>query len=164
MVESLSPLLDLINATWDIASRYIAKHQDREWTPQFVVETANGERCIFVVPWRNESEKAAALVMLGLEFRMKGVKRYVLSSEAWMAQYGSEPGEDFQMPSQHPDRIEILQCIGVDPEAGEILQYHAEITHIGKRRKLRERKVAPYNSFSGRMTELLGPVTRKPAN
>jgi hypothetical protein len=164
MTETLSPLLTLLDANWDIASHYIAKHQDREWTPQFIAETASGERLMFLTPWRSEAEKAAFLIMLGLTFREKGVKRYVLSCEAWMAQYEGPPSEDLVMPSERPDRIEILQCIGVDAEAGEILQYHAEITRVGRRRKLGERRVAPYNSFSGRMTELLGPVVGKAVN
>jgi hypothetical protein len=164
MLKPLSPLLSLLDANWDIASQYIAKHHDREWVSQFVAETASGERMIFITPWRNEGEKAALLIMLGLTFREKGVKRYVLSCEAWMAQYDGPPSDDLVMPSKRPDRIEILQCIGVDPEAGEILQYHAEITRVGKRRKLGERRVAPYNSFSGRMTELLGPVVGKAVN
>lgn len=164
MTESLSPLLTLLDANWEIASRYIAKHQDREWAPQFIAETATGERMMFLTPWRNEADKAATLIMLGLTFREKGVKRYVLSCEAWAAQYDGPLGDDLVMPSKRPDRIEILQCIGVDPEAGEILQYQAEIIRVGKRRKLGERTVAPCNSFSGRMTELLGPVVRKAVN
>lgn len=162
--QTLSPLLSLINATWEIASSYIAKHHDREWMPQFVAETAGGERLIFLTPWRDEADKAATLIMLGLTMQAKGVKRYVLSSEAWMAQYEGEPGANFQMPSERRDRVEILQCVGVDPGAGEILQYHAEIIRAGKRRRLGERRVAPYNSFSGRMTELLGPVARSAVN
>lgn len=102
--------------------------------------------------------------MLGLTFRAKAMKRYVLSSEAWMAQETGKPGADFVMPSKRPDRIEVLQCIGVDPEAGEIMQYHAEIIRVGKRRRVGNRNVAPYASFSGRMTELLGPVSRPHAN
>jgi hypothetical protein len=164
MTESLSPLLTLIDANWALASQYIAKHHDREWMPQFVAETGDGERLIFLTPWTDERDKVATLIMLGLTFREKGVKRYVLSSEAWMAQYEGKPDADFIMPSKRPDRVEILQCVGVDAEAGEILQYQAEIIRVGKRRRLGERRVAPYNSFSGRMTELLGPVAIRPVN
>ena len=164
MEQTLSPLLSLIEANWDIASCYIAKHHDREWCAQFIAETAEGERLTFFTPWRNEEEKAATLIMLGLTFREKGVKRYVLSSEVWMAEYEGKSGENFVMPVNRPDRIEALQCIGVDPEAGEILQYHAEIIRNGRRRKLGERKAATHNSMSGRMTELLGPVTKKAVN
>jgi len=164
MTAPLSPLLTLLDANWDIAAKYIAKHQDREWISQFVAETASGERLIFLTPWRNEADKAATLIMLGLEFREKGVKRYVLSSEMWMAQNEGPPADDFVMPRDRPDRIEALLCIGVDPEAGEILQYHAEIIRVGKRRKLGERKAAAHANFSGRMTELLGPVALQPVN
>jgi hypothetical protein len=164
MEQALSPLMSLIDANWDIACRYINEHPDREWMPQFIAETASGKRLMYLTPWRNEEHKAATLIMLGLTFQQEGVKRYVLSSETWMAQYEGELGENFQMPSKRPDRVEILQCVGVDAEAGEILQYHAEIIRVGKRRRLGERKVAEYNSFSGRMTELLGPIARKAVN
>lgn len=164
MEQTLSPLLTLIDTTWDMASRYIAKHHDREWMPQFVAETATGERTVFLTPWRDEADKVATLLMLGLTFRAKGIKRYVLSSEAWMAKDVGEPSANFVMPSKRPDRMEVLQCIGVDPEAGEIMQYHAPIIRVGKRRRVGERNVAPYACFSGRMTELLGPVALRPVN
>jgi hypothetical protein len=166
--QTLSPLLALMNDAWNAAANYIAQHPDREWTSQFCTENASGERFIYLCPWRNEAEKSALLMVLRDQFQRTGVKRYVLASETWMAQQDgtTQPGDPgFQMPRDRPDRIEALMVVGVDPEAGEVLQYHAEIIAKGRRRKLKPRESAPYaGGFSGRMVELLGPIVKRAVN
>jgi hypothetical protein len=167
--QSLSPLLTLMNDAWKTAESYIAQYPDREWTSQFCTEDANGARCIYLAPWRNEREKVMTLTLLSDQFRRGGVKRYVLASEVWMARYdgGGDPRTTpgFQMPPARSDRVEALMIIGVDPQAGEVLQFNAEIVRKGRRRTLKPRESVPYTGgFSGRMIELLGPVVRQAVN
>ncbi len=166
---SLSPLADLMALSWKAASYYIAAHPKREIAPQFCAETQHGQRMVMMTPWRNEDDKRFMLEMLRHKFRELGVRRYVLSVEAYMAEYSDGPTDpndpDFVMPSKRDDRVEILIILGVDPDAGEILQYHAKILNRNGRRKLAERVAEPHSTtMEGRMTTLLGPVIRRTVN
>jgi hypothetical protein len=165
MTESLSPLLTLMEMQWEMAKRYFSENPKKECAPQFLAETADRKRMVILAPWGSEAEKVALLTMLKWKFVQHEVKRYVMCSEAWVARYDADKDDpNFKMPSEHPERVEILMLIGVDAEAGEILQYHAEIKHRNGKRSLGERITLPYGGFEGRVTELLGPIAKRTVN
>ncbi len=166
---SLSPLATLMELSWKAASSYIAAHPNRQVAPPISAETADGQRIIMMTPWRNEDDKRVMLEMLRHKFRELGVRRYVLSVEAYMAEYSEGPKDPndpaFVMPNKRTDRVEILMIVGVDPAAGESLQYNTKILRRNGRRTLAEREVLPHSAaMEGRMTTLLGPVTPRTVN
>lgn len=158
--QTLSPLLKLVDHGWEFARSYIADN-NQELTPQFIAENDKGEIEVYVVPWQGDAEKDAALEFLRRQFAERNIKRYVLLSEAWMVKlpHGPFPPPNIR-PSEQPDRQQVLMVTGVDPEAGEILSYTAEIID-GPPREVLPKQAMPM-SMAGRMTELLGPV-REPS-
>lgn len=154
---SLSPLHNLMESGWSFALSYIDE-EGEELVPQFLGQDDDGTISVYVCPWSSEDEKAWAIKEVAKHFAEHKVKRYVLLSEAYRAAY--DKGSDGEMrPSEHPDREEVLMVLGVDPEAGEALQYFATITKDADgKRKVGDRDVIPMdNTIGGRMLELLGP-------
>lgn len=163
--SDLSPLLTLMNQSWDAAAAGIATESQLQ---VFTAQTAEGDLGIYVVPARNEAEKTVALTLLSLRFAAQRVKRYTVHCECWMAMTSdpdpkhSDPEHpDFIRVSKRPDRIEALWLAGVDPEAGEIMVYWAPIRQVDGERALGEREqtmVGEKFKLGGRALELLGPV------
>jgi len=81
--------------------------------PTFVLERGNGEIVIFCTAWENETHKEITVLALRAIMREDKVERYSFISEAWLAV--AKPGTehldrlpDDEMPSQRPDRVEVV--------------------------------------------------------
>lgn len=160
--KDLSPLHALMESTWNIAQKMLADGE-QEIMPQFAAEV-DGALLLYMTPWGDEEEKSAALVFLRKEFAERGVQRYVMLSEAWAIKREGEYDNSIA-PSEAPDRIEVVQVLGVDPGAGEVMSFQAEIHTDGTGRRLGEREVMEYGAgVGGRMVELLGPIRRATVN
>lgn len=163
---SLSPLHDLVEHSWSFAESYLGK-DGKEIMTQFTAQTADGALNIYMTPWGNEAEKQWTLDKLRAHFAETNVQRYVMISEIWRVTYKGADIPDIRagkhvMPSQHPNREECLMVLGVDPGAGEIMQFIAPIITEDGKRRLGERESPPHEGeASGRMIDLLGPFKRR---
>lgn len=157
--KPLSKLYELMEKTWAFAVATFDPTDDT--MVQFFAQTDDNKLNIYATPWHNDFEKAMVLNLLRDRFKAEGVQRYTLVSEAFFAEYPADAPEDGDSelpPSAHPNRIETLIVLGVDPDAHEIMQYNAIITRdadgnrsLGVRVSL-EASATP----GGVMTELLG--------
>jgi hypothetical protein len=129
--------------------------------PMFDGVAADGERIIVPAPWRDEADKVAILRVVRTVFRLKGVVRYGMLSEGWMAAYdpkemkGSEKPK--VMPRDRQDRKEAVVIAVVEPP----------VTLFGTREIIRpwdggKPTLGPFNRtpegcdiFQGRMMELI---------
>jgi hypothetical protein len=114
--DELERMLD--NAGAHAENLLIDQHED-ELLPFFHMITADGENILAPTPWRDEDDKRDMLGSIRLFMRMKNVVRYSVVSEAWAASQPKDwkPGQDISpMPSERPDRREIVIAIAADKE------------------------------------------------
>lgn len=161
---SLSKLYELMEQTWGYALDTF--DPESEMLIKFLAQEADGGLSIYVTPWQNDFDKTMILNMLRKQFKEKGIQRYVLMSEVWTASYSDKAErdkavEDRLMPRDHPNRVEKLMLLGVDPGAAEVMQYAAIITKDAEgKRVLGAREVLEAAvKTAGVMTELLGEFT-----
>ncbi len=159
----LSKLYQMMERSWKFAVETFDPIEDS--MVQYLAETADGKLYMFATPWSNDFEKTMVLNILRKKFKEDNIKRYVMVSEAWTAAYPAGMTNDKPkiMPSEHPERIEKLVLLGVDPEAQEVMQYAATIHRDSEgKRSLGERESLEMSTtVGGVMLELLGPFTQR---
>jgi len=106
--------------------------------------TGTGEVFEIDTHWHDRGEREAFCRSLPGVLQRRGVKRYLMAAEAWM---GS--GKDVR-PSLDPDRIEVVQVIGVERD-GARCYFQAEIKRGGERPALAEWELV---DAKGWMTQL----------
>jgi hypothetical protein len=103
----------LVQLAIEHAERVLIGNPGASIMPSFVIESANGEMAIIATPWSSERDKDITVFALRATMRKGGAVRYSFISEAWMAT--AKPGQEKlarlpagEMPSQRPDRIEVV--------------------------------------------------------
>lgn len=87
--------------------------------PQWVLQTKDGGIHIMITPWGTLEEKRNA--QLAVIFHMKEIEavRFVFICEGWCVRVLADSKEDAlagPLPSEHPDRIEVLMIYGEEDE------------------------------------------------
>jgi len=101
----------------------------------FVAESADGQGFVFMAPWGDGEERKHVLNAVRSAFQEKGVVRYVVISEAWLAQYRNEAAfRKSGMPSQRPDRKEVIVAAAVEtlPEKRAVFRVYSIDREAGK--------------------------------
>ena len=124
--------------------------EGRAVRPKFLAEDGLGNVMMFLADWRDERDKGAMLAALKIAFRQKGVVRYVMISEAWMAE---QKEGDERMPSERHDRVDTLWCVGI--EYGNRSIALCKIAGVGKSRTVGSPEWDSFTNIEGRMAELL---------
>lgn len=156
-----------LRALIDHAIEY-AQHMfdgDHEMLPTWLAVTNDDQLLMYCTPYDGEGSKDAVVYLLRKEFKDKNVDRYCHIAEAWVvafkddAEYNASKGV---MPSQHPDRREILMVNG--GKRGEPYEMHA-VCNILRTADgpawLSPMELQDYDGMSGRMTNMLEGTTPK---
>lgn len=124
--------------------------------PIWIVQLPDGALTPIPTLWSNTEEKCVMLDALRRLFVDIGVCRYVFMVEAWTVEMRFEPPTNIPVPSEHPDRVEVVMLLAEDDEGG----------HRGvSRRIIRPDKGKPHlgsvrtriDMHAGRMTGMLVP-------
>jgi hypothetical protein len=105
----------------NFAKQRLVKDGETSITPMYDFVDAEGKHSVTVMPWRNEERRRymAAAGLLAIKFNAVCA---CFMSEGWMVQVDTpltswHKDRAMQItPSQHPDRIEIVQVIATDGE------------------------------------------------
>lgn len=105
----------------DFAKQRLVTDGETSITPMYDFVDAEGKHSVTVMPWRNEERRRymAAAGLLAIKFNAVAA---CFISEGWMVEVGpplTSWHKDRAMqitPSEHPDRIEIVQVIATDGE------------------------------------------------
>jgi hypothetical protein len=107
-------LLDQLMA---VAEGYAKKRLLRtrnELLPVFELVGAGGAHEIVGCPWRSDSDKTLMVAALRQKMRDQGTLAYSFVGEAWMARQTDMWKPDDVLPSDRPDREEIVWAIASD--------------------------------------------------
>jgi hypothetical protein len=99
-----------------------------EVIPRWVARNDKGESFVIATPWSGEEDKNKVVQFLRLFFMAHDITSYTFSAEAWMVKLegkhmdaqSAQAAMDGLTPSQHPDRIEVINVVGAD-QHGEML-------------------------------------------
>ena len=161
-IEPPNPQLDkLVRLAVEHAERVLIGKDGASIMPSFVIESANGQIAIVATPWTSERDKELTVLALRATMRKAGVERYSFISEAWMAV--AAPGTerkarlaDHEMPSQRPDRIEVVIITASD--ATEVRSAMLRIIRGEAGTVVRlDRDKADAKHVKGRFADLLKP-------
>ena len=159
----MSTIESLIRVAYTGARSIIAKGE--EAAPIWFACTASGDIFVYITPWQDDREKQMIASALRLIFAARNVVRYVMASEAWIVHRSKEEmddeGGDLPVPSECPDRQEVLSIFGV--EEGRSIGAQAPILHTGDERSLGPLKIFDDVQSSGRFVDLLPDPTWPPA-
>ena len=108
-----TPLHDLIKHTSRATDKLYG--ENGKILPMYHIVMHDGSHSIVSSP---HHDKDAATTMMRAYFEITPTRRYVFVAEAWTAEYPQEPTQPIIMPSQHPDRIEIIMFLGEDRDIG----------------------------------------------
>jgi hypothetical protein len=129
--------------------------------PTFVIESASGAIAIIATPWTSERDKEMVVYALRATMRKAGVVRYSFVSEAWMAT--APPGAEFnarladhEMPSQRPDRVEVVIISASDKTEVKSAMLRIVRGEAGTVVRL-DRDLAETKQIKGRFADLLKP-------
>lgn len=127
-----------------------------EVPPTFYGECSDGGVEVFITPWTNDDEKSRSIAFVRSAFLVKDVRRYVMISEAWGAQYaeGENPSNSAP-PSERTNRRELIQYIGVERE--RVVSAFADINRVDTGARVCGPLEWPKGQLEGRMTKLLPP-------
>lgn len=129
-----------------------------EVQPMWVGQSEEGEIYPITSVFGSPEEKEATAMALKEIFNKFDVVRYVSMLESWMvvADSNTYDPETDAMPSQHPDRMEVILIVGEDGDT-EIIGYFKIIREEGKKPSLSkfERKSGEGFSSLGTFSELL---------
>jgi hypothetical protein len=148
------------------AERVLINQPKTSLLPTFVLERADGEVAIFATPWENERHKDITVFALREIMREEGVQRYSFISEAWMAPAPPWADENttrvkgHEMPSQRPDRVEIVMISASDKDTIKSAILRIVRGEAGTVVRL-DRDRADTKAISGRFAELLKPKEQK---
>lgn len=156
------PKLDkLVQLAVEHAERILIGHEGAQIMPSFVLESAGGDMAIIATPWANERDKEMTVRALRATMRKGGVVRYSFISEAWMAT--AKPGQeklarlpDGEMPSQRPDRVEVVIISASDAKQIRSAMLRIVRGEGGTVVRL-DRDLAETKQISGRFADLLNP-------
>jgi hypothetical protein len=104
------------------AKHILLKKRERELTPFYTLITAKNEVVVLGCSYRNEDEKMATVAVIHAEAALRNAVQCLFVSEGWMLElpkplspwHAKQQIENLPIPSQSPDRIEIVQSIATD--------------------------------------------------
>jgi hypothetical protein len=136
-----------------------------ELPPTWFLQRPDGEVGMFVTPWDDFREKEATSQKMKLLMKENDIIRYALITEAWMVERknpdGTKLAKDWKgpLPSQSPDREEIVMIVGGDLE-GHCVEGMASVTRDKEGKPILGKFELKYNKFSmeGRFVNLLRKV------
>lgn len=153
------PTLDLSHQA---AVESALKMQDREGeVPPIWTLVAPRKTVVLMTAWNNDQQKnhACHIISNMLHEPRLGILHYSLVSEAWVAGYDKDVdihSADYLMPSQRPDREEVLFAFSFDRDGGKLADVYK--MHRDARGKIDRRdKTTLFEDFkdmSGRMWDL----------
>jgi hypothetical protein len=160
--EPPNPELDrLIEIAIQQAERVLVDKPNAQILPTFVLEKPDNEIGVFATPWTNEREKEITVYALRHVMRETKVLRYSFISEAWMAT--ARPGTehlarlpDGEMPSQRPDRVEVVIITASDATTIKSAMLRIVRGEGGTVVRL-DRDLADAKAIKGRFADLLKP-------
>lgn len=159
------PLDRLIDLAIQQAERVLIGKPNAALLPSFVIEGASGAIAILATPWSSDRDKEITAQALRATMRESGVVRYSSLSEAWMAmappditpeQARTMRLRDDQMPSQRPDRIEVVIIAACDRTTSKSALLRIVRGEAGTVVRL-DRDQAGDKILSGRFANLLQP-------
>lgn len=112
----MSKLEEMMDAAFKSASQIVAEGQ--ELMAIFLAEDAEGKRMVIGAPWENNEQKQQTFTVLRSLFAEKNVVRYVNVVEAWCVEGSNEEDLKKVIPSESPNRIEVVMISGVDRATG----------------------------------------------
>jgi len=123
-------MLELAQFAMNHARNYLANEPGEEVVPSFFVMGADGERSVYITPWRSDEEKAMTVLALGRALRASGAQSYVMVSEAWaITRNSAEEMKASPMPSECDDRVEVITVAGANLE-GQTIGGNSLITRV----------------------------------
>jgi hypothetical protein len=152
--EDLKRLLDMAG---DHAHTVLVLKHEPELVPVFHMLDEEGNGVVAPVIWRDEAEKSAILARLRMLMKQEGIVAYSMVSEAWAAVQPKDwkPGmPDGPMPSERPDRKEVVIAIAADKTRAISRSWDIVRGEAGSIVKLELSPLAP-DRQQGRMAELL---------
>lgn len=136
-----------------------------ELVPRWVARNESGETFVLATPWSDDSEKEQTLAMLRVFFAAHDIVSYTFSAEAWSVKLTAPEGRAPSLqdatdamggltPSQHPDRIEVINVVGADKHGSMMVT--SEIIRDGDKISFGPIQGMGENGrVEGRMTNLL---------
>lgn len=111
-------LSDYVRSFWLEAEDAVRNDSDRSFMPMLLAVCANGDVApIGVGISMDENTKDMFVSKMREMFKTWGVVRYGFVSECWVATYQGTPDQPGRiMPSEHPDREEIMSIVVADLE------------------------------------------------
>jgi hypothetical protein len=136
-----------------------------ELPPTWFLQRSDGKVGMFVTPWVDFKEKEEANQRMRLLMEKYEIMRYALITEAWMVKRknpeGTKLAKDWKgpLPSQSPDREEIVMIVGGDLE-GNCVEGMADITRDEKGKPTLGKFELKYNEYTmeGRFVNLLRKI------
>lgn len=110
-----------------------------EHVPLFYLQMANTSGLVIMpADWTDSADKARKFMMVRTGIEMGAVERCCLVHEMWIARYempasGIIDVESTPLPSERPDREEILMILGIDINSHRL--GHWKIKRLGTKKK-----------------------------
>jgi hypothetical protein len=150
----------LIETVYDGAKLIIEEDPQGEYeiTPMAFL-LAGTELKLIPMPWENEREKQVYLSFLRTVCQDSFITGYAIVSEAWTVTVAKDASKLTVMPSEHPDRVEVVNIVAQARGKPSVLMT-ARITRQEGGRRI----VGPYEIDSsevrGRLANLFDPPER----
>ena len=150
----------LLRSMIEVSSRAIETifNATGEILPMYDIVTANNQQYPFVPPsFRNNQEKDVVIELVRREFKRLRVMRYVFIAEAWTLDRPAITREQAMclLPSEQPDRIEIVAFTAEDRLAGMASAQRLIIRKVNSRARLGPLTHNDSIEMEGRMVGLL---------